>query len=332
MTRRSSAVRRDCYCPVPNERTSQAAAVGGSVGRLRVSGRRRRSSTGAWAGCSIGGSTRRSCFRSGCCSASRLAMYLVFKLYLNASMTAHRTRTTDQRHQSQCERRTSDRQRAGPRRRGLHAARARRTSTSRRSSATALPAHQAAVPARAVRRRRLRLLRWCPRAGWRWSPSKLQYAGEQAYGFVRNSIARDIIGSHDFMKFVPWLVATFFFVLLNNLFGIIPFIQFPSFSRVSFAYGLAILVWLLYNGLGVYKHGFCRLPQARHRAGRHQRPDPAADHPAGVLLHRRRPARHAGPASVRQHVRRPPAADPLHPRWRVPAAARRQGRSTSRSA
>jgi F-type H+-transporting ATPase subunit a len=87
-------------------------------------------------------------------------------------------------------------------------------------------------------------------------PSKLQYAGEQAYGFVRNSIARDVIGTPDFMKFVPWLVATFYFILLNNLFGIIPFIQFPSFSRASFAYGLAALVWILYNGLGIGKHGF----------------------------------------------------------------------------
>ena len=34
-------------------------------------------------------------------------------------------------------------------------------------------------------------------------PSKMQYAGEQAYGFVRNSIARDVIGTPDFMKFVP---------------------------------------------------------------------------------------------------------------------------------
>jgi len=87
-------------------------------------------------------------------------------------------------------------------------------------------------------------------------PSKGQYMGEQAYGFVRNSIARDVIGSRDFMKFVPWLVATFFFILVNNLFGVVPFIQFPTFSRASFAYGLAALVWLLYNGIGVYKHGF----------------------------------------------------------------------------
>ncbi|MEJ7707381.1 MAG: F0F1 ATP synthase subunit A [Nocardioidaceae bacterium] len=86
-------------------------------------------------------------------------------------------------------------------------------------------------------------------------PSKAQYAGEQAYGFVRNGIARDIIGSADFLRFVPLLVAMFFFILINNVFGIVPFIQFPSFSRVSFAYALAGLVWVLYNGIGVWKHG-----------------------------------------------------------------------------
>lgn len=86
-------------------------------------------------------------------------------------------------------------------------------------------------------------------------PSKAQYAGEEAYSFVRNGIARDIIGSSDFIRFVPLLVALFFFILINNVFGIIPFIQFPSFSRVSFAYALAGLVWVLYNGVGIWKHG-----------------------------------------------------------------------------
>ena len=87
-------------------------------------------------------------------------------------------------------------------------------------------------------------------------PSKGQYIGEQAYGFVRNGIARDVIGSKEFMPFVPWLVASFFFILFNNLFGLVPFIQFPTFSRANFAYGMSALVWLLYNGLGVRKHGF----------------------------------------------------------------------------
>ncbi len=86
-------------------------------------------------------------------------------------------------------------------------------------------------------------------------PGKLQFAGEGAYGFVRNSVARDIIGSHDFQKFVPYLVTVFFFILVNNLFASIPFIQFPTFSRAGMAYALAGLSWLVYNGVGVARHG-----------------------------------------------------------------------------
>ncbi|MDO9377865.1 MAG: F0F1 ATP synthase subunit A [Nocardioidaceae bacterium] len=86
-------------------------------------------------------------------------------------------------------------------------------------------------------------------------PGRLQFAGEYVYGFVRNGIARDSIGSQDFMRYVPYLFSLFTFVLLNNYYGIIPFLQFPSFSRASFAYALAGLTWLIYNGAGVAKHG-----------------------------------------------------------------------------
>ena len=87
-------------------------------------------------------------------------------------------------------------------------------------------------------------------------PGKLQFVGEQAYGFVRNSMGRDIIGSHDFMRFVPYLFALFFFILLNNLFGSIPFLQFPTFSRSGMVYALAALSWVIYNWVGIKKHGF----------------------------------------------------------------------------
>jgi len=87
-------------------------------------------------------------------------------------------------------------------------------------------------------------------------PSKLQYVGESGYGFVRNSLGRDIIGSQDFMRFVPYLFALFFFVLLNNLFATIPFVQFPTFSRSGMVYGLAALSWVIYNAVGIKKHGF----------------------------------------------------------------------------
>jgi len=69
-------------------------------------------------------------------------------------------------------------------------------------------------------------------------PSKLQFAGESIYGFVRNDLARDVIG-HEFMRFVPYLFTLFTFILTNNLFGIVPFLQFPAMSRVSFPYVLA---------------------------------------------------------------------------------------------
>ena len=87
-------------------------------------------------------------------------------------------------------------------------------------------------------------------------PGKLQYAGEGAYGFVRNTIGRDIIGSHDFMRFVPYLVTLFFFILVNNFMGAIPFIQFPTFSRAGMVYGLAGMSWVIYNWVGIKKHGF----------------------------------------------------------------------------
>ena len=87
-------------------------------------------------------------------------------------------------------------------------------------------------------------------------PGRLQYAGEGGYGFLRNSIGRDIIGSSDFMRFVPYLFALFFFILLNNFFASIPFIQFPTFSRSGMVYGLAVLSWIIYNAVGIQKHGF----------------------------------------------------------------------------
>ncbi len=54
-----------------------------------------------------------------------------------------------------------------------------------------------------------------------------------AYGFVRNSIAKDIIGGKDFIKYVPLLFSLFFFILVNNIYGAIPVIQLPSFSHVA---------------------------------------------------------------------------------------------------
>lgn len=85
-------------------------------------------------------------------------------------------------------------------------------------------------------------------------PSKLQFAGESAYAFVRNAIAKDIIG-HEFMRFVPFLFTLFTFILVNNIFGIVPLIQFPSMSHVSFPYVLAIFTYVVFHWIGIKKQG-----------------------------------------------------------------------------
>ncbi len=85
-------------------------------------------------------------------------------------------------------------------------------------------------------------------------PSKSQFIGESAYFFVRNTIARDTIG-HDFRTWVPLLLALFSFVLVNNLWGVFPLTLLPTASHVGWAYGLAGLVWVIYNGIGLRKFG-----------------------------------------------------------------------------
>jgi len=85
-------------------------------------------------------------------------------------------------------------------------------------------------------------------------PTKGQFVGETAYFFIRNSIARDMIG-HDFRKYLPFLIALFSFILVNNLWGVFPLTLLPTAASVGWAYGLALMSWVLYNAVGIAKHG-----------------------------------------------------------------------------
>lgn len=85
-------------------------------------------------------------------------------------------------------------------------------------------------------------------------PTRGQFVGEWVYNFIRNGVARDMIG-HDFKKYLPFLLALFSFVLVNNLFGVFPLTLMPTAAHVGWAYGLAALVWVTYNTVGIIKHG-----------------------------------------------------------------------------
>lgn len=86
-------------------------------------------------------------------------------------------------------------------------------------------------------------------------PGRGQFATESVYGLVRNGLGRDIIGSHEFLKFVPLLFTMFVLILLNNLFSVIPVVQYPTMSRVAFPAALAIVVFVVYHAVGFRKHG-----------------------------------------------------------------------------
>jgi F-type H+-transporting ATPase subunit a len=88
-------------------------------------------------------------------------------------------------------------------------------------------------------------------------PSKRQFVVEYVYGFVRNTIGRDVIGSKDFRQFLPLLFTLFTLVFLNNVAEIIPFVQYPTTSRVAFPMVFALIVYVTYHVVAIRrKHGF----------------------------------------------------------------------------
>ncbi|GAA4660896.1 F0F1 ATP synthase subunit A [Kineococcus glutinatus] len=86
-------------------------------------------------------------------------------------------------------------------------------------------------------------------------PGRKQMAVEAVYGLVRNSVARDIIGSREFLRYVPLLFTLFSLILVNNLFGVIPPVQYPTMSRIGFPIALTLVVYVIYHVMGVRRKG-----------------------------------------------------------------------------
>lgn len=88
-------------------------------------------------------------------------------------------------------------------------------------------------------------------------PTKGQWMVEQSYNFVRNTIAKDIIGSKNFKPYLPLLFTLFTIIFLNNFAGFIPFVQFPSTSRIAIPIVLTLVVYVVYHVSAVrHKGGF----------------------------------------------------------------------------
>lgn len=101
---------------------------------------------------------------------------------------------------------------------------------------------------------------WASR-GLKLKPGKGQFFAEYVYEFVRNGIARDTLHA-EYRKYLPWLLALFSFILVNNLFGQFFFFMYPTFGNVGYAYGIAIVAWFIYVIAGFSKFGFGFLRRA----------------------------------------------------------------------
>ncbi len=83
-------------------------------------------------------------------------------------------------------------------------------------------------------------------------PSRVQSIGELIYGFIYKMI-EDVTG-HDGVKYFPYVMTLFLFILFANLLGLLPG-SFTTTSHVAVTLGLALLVFVGVTVLGFIKNG-----------------------------------------------------------------------------
>jgi F-type H+-transporting ATPase subunit a len=86
-------------------------------------------------------------------------------------------------------------------------------------------------------------------------PGKLQLLAEAGVEFVREQIVIQMIGP-DGLPFMAFLCTLFFFIFFGNILEVIPFVGFPLNSRIAFPIAMAVTSWVVYNTIGIRKHGF----------------------------------------------------------------------------
>jgi F-type H+-transporting ATPase subunit a len=86
-------------------------------------------------------------------------------------------------------------------------------------------------------------------------PRGWQSMGEYVYMFVRDQIARPFLHQKDVDRWMGLLLTIFLTILVWNLMGVIPFIQYPIAANISFPAAIAIGIYLVKIYLAVKHHG-----------------------------------------------------------------------------
>ncbi len=86
-------------------------------------------------------------------------------------------------------------------------------------------------------------------------PTGVQNIVESGVEFVRKDIILQTIGPEG-MAWTPFLTTLFFFIFFGNIFDVIPGIQFPVNARMAVPAFMALMVWVLFNFVGIRSQGF----------------------------------------------------------------------------
>ncbi|MBO0911068.1 MAG: F0F1 ATP synthase subunit A [Acidobacteria bacterium] len=90
------------------------------------------------------------------------------------------------------------------------------------------------------------------------SPGRLQHLFEGLHGFVEGQ-SRDVIGHHS-ERFTPFLLSLGLFILIGNLFGVVPGLESPTASPVV-PLGCALCAFFYYQAQGFREYGVGYLKQ-----------------------------------------------------------------------
>jgi F-type H+-transporting ATPase subunit a len=86
-------------------------------------------------------------------------------------------------------------------------------------------------------------------------PTGVRNVAESAVNFIREGIVLQTMGPEG-LPWTPFLLTMFSFILVCNIWEVVPLIQMPVNARIALPAFMAILVWFLFNFIGIKSQGF----------------------------------------------------------------------------
>ena len=85
-------------------------------------------------------------------------------------------------------------------------------------------------------------------------PKGVQNLVESAVAFIRDGIIMETIGPGG-LRYLPFLTSLFFFILIGNIFEVIPFFQMPANARMAGPAVFALITWIFFICVGIKHQG-----------------------------------------------------------------------------